>query len=229
MKLSDRMKDRESVSQNKLIKKMPVIIRIDGRAFHTFTKYLEPFDPYIMDAMSVTALETMREMAGCKASYVQSDEASFLLTDYETNETDCWFGYNTQKLTSVSSSIFTAYFNKITYLFYSKLATFDSRAFNLQKEDVPNYFLWRARDCHRNSILSFAQQFFSQKELQNKKLADIHEMLHGINKNWIRDVSDIHKNGYFSIKHLTENRTVSLDNVKPNYEDIFNLLKVYIE
>lgn len=228
MKLSDRMKDRESVSQNKLIKKMPVIIRIDGRAFHTFTKYLKPFDISIMDVMCMAAIETMREIAGCKASYVQSDEASFLLTDYETNETDCWFGYNTQKLTSVSSSIFTAHFNKFDHLFNNKLATFDSRAFNLQKEDVPNYFLWRARDCHRNSILSFAQQFFSQKQLQNKKLADLHEMLYGINKNWARDVSDIHKNGCFSIKDLTENKIVSLTKIPPNYEDIYNLLKDYI-
>lgn len=107
-----RMKEYEYTSRNYLLKKTPVIIRIDGKAFHTFTKRLKkPFD----DILSKTMRDTMRYLCehiqGCVLGYTQSDEISLLLIDYQKNDTDAWFNYNIQKCSSVSASMATAAFN----------------------------------------------------------------------------------------------------------------------
>lgn len=107
-----RMKKYEYTSRNYLLKKTPVIIRIDGKAFHTFTKGLKkPFD----DILSKTMQDTMRYLCehiqGCVLGYTQSDEINLLLIDYRKIDTDAWFNYNIQKCSSVSASMATAAFN----------------------------------------------------------------------------------------------------------------------
>lgn len=196
--LGDRIKKYEGVSRHYLTPRMPVIIRVDGRAFHTFTKGAEkPFDKNIMQAMVLAAEATANEMQGFKAAYVQSDEATFLLTDYDDLETQGWFEYNLSKMISISAATMSVYFR----YFYEgeplRFPVFDSRAFNVPKEDVANTFLWRAQDWERNSLQMYARSFFSHKELHKKNREDIHNMLHEIGKNWTTDLTDQQKNGTF--------------------------------
>jgi tRNA(His) 5'-end guanylyltransferase len=150
-----------------------------------------------MDAMVTAASRTAKEMAGFKIAYTQSDEVTFLLTDFDEFETEPWFGNKLNKLVSISASIFTAHFNSVYQHPKGLLATFDSRAFVVPRIDAPNVFVWRQMDWHRNSLLMLAQSKFSHKELQGKKAADLHDMLHGIGVNWAKDLSQQEKNGTF--------------------------------
>ena len=111
--LGDRMERYEGVSRTYLVRRMPVIIRIDGKAFHTFTKgFQKPFDMILMQSMWDTCKYLCAHIQGCKMAYTQSDEISLLLTDYETLTTDAWFENNIQKMVSVSASMATLAFNK---------------------------------------------------------------------------------------------------------------------
>lgn len=111
--LGDRMKGYENISRIYLTKRSPVIIRIDGKAFHTFTRgFAKPFDKFFMRAMQITAQKLCEVISGCKLAYIQSDEISLLLTDYDTIDTQPWFDNNLQKLVSVSASIATLTFNR---------------------------------------------------------------------------------------------------------------------
>lgn len=95
--LGDRMKGYESVSRNFLTRRVPAIIRLDGKAFHTFTKGMEkPFDPVLTQAMQETMKYLCENIQGCVLGYTQSDEITLVLTDYATIQTDAWFGYNIQ-------------------------------------------------------------------------------------------------------------------------------------
>lgn len=114
--LGDRMKGYESVSRNFLTHRVPAIIRFDGKAFHTFTKGMEkPFDPVLTQAMQETMKYLCENIQGCVLGYTQSDEITLVLTDYATIQTDAWFGYNIQKMCSVSASMATLAFNKAFY------------------------------------------------------------------------------------------------------------------
>lgn len=110
--LGDRMKRYETVPRNFLTRRVPVIIRLDGKAFHTFTRGMEkPFDPVLTKAMQETMKYLCENIQGCVLGYTQSDEITLVLTDYATIDTDAWFGYNVQKMTSVAASMATQAFN----------------------------------------------------------------------------------------------------------------------
>lgn len=111
--LGNRMKGYEDCYRFYLTKRSPVIIRIDGRAFHTFTRgFVRPFDNFLMRAMQETAEYLCKNISGCKLAYVQSDEISLLLTDYDTLNTQPWFDNNLQKLVSIAASMATLEFNR---------------------------------------------------------------------------------------------------------------------
>ena len=111
--LANRMKEYEKRNQYYLQKRTPVAIRVDGRSFHTFTKgFQRPFDDVLMKSMQETAKYMCENIQGAKLAYVQSDEITIILTDYDTLETDCWFNYRTDKLCSISASMATMAFNK---------------------------------------------------------------------------------------------------------------------
>ena len=165
--LGDRMKLFEQVSRYMLPTKIPVIIRLDGKAFHTFTKqFKKPFDEQLINAMQETTKYLVENIQGCVMGYTQSDEITLILLDTLSEKTESWFNNNLQKMVSVSASMCTAYFNKV--LNHDTLALFDSRAFQIPLEDVPNNLVWRSRDCYKNAISSVAQCFYSHKQLQNK-------------------------------------------------------------
>jgi len=162
--IGDRMKRYELASKQYLTRRTPIIVRVDGKSFHTFTRGMErPFDKPLMNAMAGTAGKMVSHMDGAVFAYQQSDEISILLKDWTTLNTEAWFDNNVQKIASVSASLATGYFN---LLFDSdKMAFFDARVFSIPMEEVANYFIWRQQDATRNSIQMVAQAHFSQKQL----------------------------------------------------------------
>lgn len=210
--LGDRMKGNyENRSKTYLVRRMPVIIRLDGKAFHTFTRgFNKPFDDVMMQTMQQTTLKLCQEIQGCVFGYTQSDEITLVLVDYNDINTDAWFDYSVQKMCSVVASMCTLYFNKIfaemvdvfiansdvtpeeekLERVYNKAiekgAMFDARVFNIPVEEVTNCVLWRQQDATRNSISSLAQSKFSAKELHSKNSSQMQDMLmekYGINWN----------------------------------------------
>ncbi len=163
--LGDRMKNNyENISRYYLTRRMPVIIRIDGKAFHTFTRgFKKPFDDILVKTMQETMKYLCENIQGCVLGYTQSDEISLVLVDYAELTTDAWFGNNLQKMCSVSASMTTLAFNKAftrniskqskrlytehieekdaSYIesleiAMNKGAMFDSRVFTIPKEEV---------------------------------------------------------------------------------------------
>lgn len=219
--IADRMKENyEKRARTFLTRRTPVIMRLDGKAFHTFTKGMErPFSKDLNKMMRATTKKLCEEIQGAKCAYTQSDEISILITDYDKLTTDAWFGYAVQKMTSISASIATAEFNSVYPIFYdeenrhaikmsgdrpspipNKTAYFDSRVFNIPREEVNNYFVWRQADWKRNSIQLAGQSVFSQKQLHKKNTSMITQMLwdeHQID--WTK-YEDKWKNGNFCIK-----------------------------
>jgi len=135
--LGDRMKmNYENRQRYYLTRRTPIIVRVDGKAFHTWTKRLvRPFDEPLMLGMVAAAWKTAEELQGFRAAYIQSDEASFLLTDYDKLTTEAHFDYNKSKIESVTASTFTAWFG-CRYSGYqpARPAIFDARAFNIPRE-----------------------------------------------------------------------------------------------
>ena len=225
--LGDIIKEYEFTIENNLTKKIPVIIRLDGKNFHTYTKiFKKPFDVDMIKSMQYSALKLIENIQGAKVAYTQSDECSILLTDYEKIETQGWLNYKINKIISIASSIFTYYFNDIIKQkkpYLNKPAFFDCRAFNIPKDDIANYFLWRARDWKRNSLNQYARIFYSQKQMFGKKQEDVHEMLYAKGKNWIKDLSSVEKNGTFI--YIKKDKTLDkTSDILPNYQDISKLI-----
>lgn len=202
--LGDRMKRYENVPKNYLMRRTPAIIRLDGKAFHTFTRGMEkPFDNILMNAMQLTMKHLCENVQGCVLGYTQSDEITLVLTDYATVTTDAWFGYNVQKMTSIAASIATLAFNDLFFRIITNAddvsgekffkyknkvntALFDARAFSVPKDEVANCLIWRQQDATRNSIEAVGQANFSQKQLHGKSCNEIQDMLFtekGINWN----------------------------------------------
>lgn len=176
--LGQRMKGYEYVSRYMLTPKIPIIVRLDGKAFHTFTKgFDKPFDLKLKKAMKKTALYLAKNIQGCIMSYTQSDEITLVLLDTRHDETDSWFGGNLQKICSVSASMCTAYFNK--FLGVDKLAFFDSRAFQIPMEDLPNNLVWRLKDCYKNAITQVAHCHYSHKQLHRVPTSERLKMIEG--------------------------------------------------
>lgn len=194
--IGNRMKNNyECRYRIKLTRRMPVIIRLDGKAFHTLTRECKkPFDNVFQAVMQYTALILCSEIQGAKCAYVQSDEISILLTDFDRLTTDAWFDYNLQKIVSVSAGIASVHFTSKWGI--ETPAVFDSRAFNIPKEEVCNYFIWRQQDWLRNSIQMLSQVHYSHAQLNKKKSADMHEMLHQKGINWAT-LAPVWKNGVF--------------------------------
>ena len=214
--IGNRMKTYENVTRTYLTRRTPVIIRLDGKAFHTFTRgFAKPFDEVFVKTMQQTMQYLCENVEGCVLGYTQSDEITLVLCDYKKLTSQAWFDDNVQKMCSISASMATLAFNaayrqnvkewnvdcyadmdatclnrsRVQYDKYvSKFdkAMFDSRVFNIPKEEVNNCLLWRQQDATRNSIQAVAQANFSQKQLHEKSCNELQEMLwqeKGINWN----------------------------------------------
>lgn len=228
--IMQRMKaNYEFRSKTFLTRRVPVIMRLDGKAFHTYTKGLnKPFDEGLIEDMQETAKFLCKNIQGAKCAYVQSDEISILITDYDTLLTDAWFDYNVQKMTSISASLATGIFNQKRTIRALKefsedggweyaergalidvcdfidssipLGNFDSRVANYPKEEVANYFLARQTDAVKNSISMLAQSLYSHKELDKCSSDRQQEMCFQKGHNW----NNLHfskKRGSFIVKN----------------------------
>ncbi|MHA1305303.1 MAG: tRNA(His) guanylyltransferase Thg1 family protein, partial [Candidatus Heimdallarchaeaceae archaeon] len=107
-----------------------------------------------------------------------------------------------QKLVSISASLMSVRFSKwLLEMFEIGPAVFDCRAFNIPKEEVCNYFVWRQKDWMRNSVHMLARSVFSHKELQNKKVPDMLKMLQETGMNW-HELEPIYRNGTFLYRRI---------------------------
>ncbi|MFF5261330.1 tRNA(His) guanylyltransferase Thg1 family protein [Actinomadura viridis] len=178
--LGDRMKTYEQATRMVLPRHTQAIVRVDGRAFHSFLRHADkPFDDAIIAGMDAVAEALCAEMSGAVFAYTQSDECSVLLTDFATQNTQPWFGGVTQKIASVAASIATVAFNRVYGIGYDDaFATFDGRVFTVPNEvETANYFVWRQRDAVRNSISMTAQAHFSHKRLHGVTTAQMKDLL----------------------------------------------------
>lgn len=184
--LGDRMKRYEEVTQSLLTPRTPCVIRVDGKAFHTWTKKnscVKPFDETLMGWMTETTKFLCSEISGSVFAYTQSDEISILIKDYQELETQAWFDGKVLKMVSVAASLATGKFNDLCRSSCST-AFFDARIFNVPKEDVVNYFIWRQNDAVRNSVQMLARFYFSHKEMQGKHNDIVKSMLLERGVNW---------------------------------------------
>ena len=189
--LGDRMKERyEDRTRYLLPRRSYTILRLDGVAFHTWTKHLtRPFDSGFARVIDLVAATLCSSIQGAQLAYTQSDEISILLTDFEKPSTESWFNGNLQKTVSVAASIATGTFNSIKWLNielnHGKLALFDCRAFTIADPvEVENYFIWRQKDCIRNSVSSAAQALFTHSQLQGKGVPKMKDMLLDVGAPW---------------------------------------------
>lgn len=136
--LGKRMKENyEQVPKYRLTRRTPVIIRIDGKAFHTFTRgFQRPFDEVLRRSMTRTMEYLCNNIQGCIFGYTQSDEISLVLSDYRKLNSDAWFDYEVQKMCSIAASMATMAFNK----FFSKevYKFLDEKTINAGIEELPN-------------------------------------------------------------------------------------------
>lgn len=189
--LGRRMKrDYEDALRIFLPRRSFIVLRIDGRGFHQFTRDFErPYCRALADALDRAALELCQEMIGCRFAYGQSDEYSFLLTDFEREDAALWFDGNMQKIVSVSASIFTGAFN--AGFPADPPAAFDSRVMVIsQRAEVARYFLWRQLDASANSLNMLASAHFNHEELVKRTTSEKHEMLHSKGVNWAKEPAD---------------------------------------
>lgn len=208
--IGDRMKaNYENRTRISLPRRSYTLIRVDGKAFHTYTKGMKrPFDLGLMEDMDKTAAYLCKNIMGARFAFVQSDEISILLTDFEEVSSQSWFDSNLQKMCSVSASMATSAFNaarlKRVGAEDMKWAEFDSRVFQIpQKIEIENYFIWRQQDTTRNSISSVAQSLYSHKELNGKKSDELQEMIFQKGINW-NDFEPKCKRGRMIIKETYE-------------------------
>lgn len=183
-KMGDRLKMFEGIEAGRiLIPNLPICVRVDGRAFHTFTRGMNrPYDERMSKAMIETMKYLVKKTDAC-IGYVQSDEISLVLSDSK----EPLFGGRVQKLTSIIAAMATAKFNdEIHKSFPDKsLAEFDCRVWNVpNRTEAANTILWREFDATKNSISMAARSVYSDNQLLNKNSSEKQEMLWQKGINW---------------------------------------------
>ena len=198
--------------------RLPTIIRLDGKSFHTFTRGMKrPFDGGFIHMMNLLAIYLCKEIQTSQFAYVQSDEISILLHPYKKLDTQPWFVNEVQKMTSVSAGLASAWLTKEA----GKIAVFDSRVFVLPEAEVVNYFIWRQQDWTRNSISMVADTFYSHKELMNKDSNQKQEMIFAKGVNWGK-LPILHRRGRTILK-------TAVGWIVDDKPPIFNKSRKYIE
>jgi tRNA(His) 5'-end guanylyltransferase len=201
--LGDRMKSYEMVSRAVLMPHSYTILRVDGRAFHSYLRDAEkPYDATFVHDMRTVGQALCAEVSGTRFAYGQSDEISLLLDDTEP-QAQPWFGGVVQKMASVAASVATAAL--IKQRGWNRMPQFDARVFTVPSPtEVANYFIWRQRDAVRNSVSMAAQARFSPSQLHGKNSNQMQEMLwfeHGVNWN---DYPDQLRRGWLVTRSVRE-------------------------
>jgi tRNA(His) 5'-end guanylyltransferase len=223
--LGDRMKGYyEDRSKTRLLRRMPVVIRVDGKSFSTFCKrFVKPFDQELNDMLNNVMVYLCGKIQGAKFAERHSDEISILVTDYDTLQTDAFFDYEVEKICSITASLAATEFCKQLISSQKYLTVredwpiFDSRCFNIPEKDVVNYFYWRHLDARRNSISMLAQSRFSHKQLIGINCKQQQAMLlKEFSINW-NDLPQERKTGFICVKQEKSSKV----NCGPNKGDMF--------
>ncbi|QDT14984.1 tRNA(His) guanylyltransferase Thg1 family protein [Alienimonas californiensis] len=212
--LGDRMKDLERrETDRRLLPRLPILARVDGRGFSKFTRGMErPYDPRMSRCMRETA-RGLVERTAALAAYTQSDEISLLWLD-ETDISTAFFDGRVQKLASVLAGLATVSFNEqvaaVLPTFADRLPHFDARAWAVPtREDAADAFLWRERDATKNSVSMAARAFYSHEELHGRSGREMQDLLMGKGVNW-NDFPPFFKRGVF-LRRIETRRTYDAD------------------
>jgi tRNA(His) 5'-end guanylyltransferase len=208
--LGARMKRYEQVTRGILLPNSITILRVDGRAFHSYLRgAAKPFDMDFIEDMQEVGRALCSDVSGTLMAYGQSDEISLIISD-KTPQSEPWFGGVVQKMASVAAAVATA--SLILQRGTTGLPTFDARVFTVPTwTETKNYLIWRQRDAIRNSILMLGQAYFSHQQLNGKNTNQIQEMLfqeHGVN--W-SDCPDTFKRGWVLTREVRETTVTYID------------------
>lgn len=183
MNLNDRMKYYEKTFiHQQAIKGLPIIARIDGRNFSSFTKnMIKPFDYTFLKCMEETTKHLVKE-TGANIGYTQSDEITLI---WKNNKDGLWFEGKLQKMVSQLAAQATVAFNHNLGLWFAndkelkeKFPTFDARVWQVPSDfEASNVLVWREQDAIKNSISMACHSVFSHKEMLNKNSAEKLQML----------------------------------------------------
>ncbi|MDP3275514.1 MAG: tRNA(His) guanylyltransferase Thg1 family protein [Deltaproteobacteria bacterium] len=205
--LSERMKAYEGAEASRtLATGLPVLARIDGRAFHTFAGDLpKPYDNRLSQLM-IDVMCALIQETGARVGYTQSDEITLLWLE-RTDSEQLWFGRRVQKMTSQLAAQTSAMFNHLLPAYLpekaakrtlASLPTFDARVWSVpSREEACNVFLWREQDAVRNSIEALARAHFSHGELQQKDTQTMTQMLAQRDIRW-GDLPARHQRGTYA-------------------------------
>ena len=225
--LKEKCNYYRSLTDYKLMPNSYVLVMLDGRSFSKIIKkkFKRPFDINFINLMNETAKYICENVQGAKLAFVQSDEISIVLTDFDTPETDSFFGYRLCKLLSIISSLGTGFFNKHVSSDIS-LAQFDCKAWNVPTfNDVYAWFLYRQLDCIKNSKQQVAQEYLSHKELLGMTADDQIQLLKDQEKvNWWTDFSNGEKFGRFIWK---ESRQFTRENGEEYSRNIWTIKEAF--
>lgn len=228
MNLSDRMKLYERLeTSRRFLPKLPVVARLDGRSFHSFTRGLaRPFDERMSNLM-VEVARLLVEETGARVGYTQSDEITLLFYSDDV-ESQIYFDGKIFKMTSVLASITTAQFNRLLSEFIPEksdgLPVFDCRVWSVpSKEEAANVLIWREQDATRNSISAAAQSCYSHNQLDAKDSSAMQEMLFRKDINW-NDYPAFFKRGVYIQRHKITRRftTAEIDKLPPKHNARLN-------
>jgi tRNA(His) guanylyltransferase len=199
--LAIRMKSYEAATGTALPTKSWAVLRLDGKAFHSYSRNLDkPFDYKFMEDMTSLMSFLCRHVGGAVFGYTQSDEISIILHDLSSPQHQHWFGGKVQKIVSVAASYAGANWSVIRGD-VENFGVFDARVFALPSmAEVKNYLLWRQQDSEKNAIFMAASEFYSHKELLGKSGKEKILMLADVGKSWQLDYSDRAKLGAISSK-----------------------------
>lgn len=209
--LGDRMKRQEAAYRSVLPRRTYTIIRVDGRAFHSYLRGARrPYDDGFMADMDAVARALCEEVTGSAFAYTQSDEISVLVSDFATPQTQAWFGGTIAKQVSITAALATAVLNERRP--FGRRALFDSRVFTLADPvEVASYFLWRQQDAVRNSIAMTAQAHFSHHRLHGLSTGEMQELLFTeADVNW-NEQPDGFKRGRVAVRVSGERETTYTD------------------
>jgi tRNA(His) 5'-end guanylyltransferase len=212
--LGDRIKAYEEPSTSRrAFKGQPLVARLDGKSFHTFTKGLKrPYDKRLSDLM-VDTMKALVDRFNANIGYVQSDEITLVWLTTPDSTVELPFSGRFQKLESLLAGFCSAYFNKHLDFYLPEKADqvpyFDCRAFVVPTvQEAYHAVLWRQQDCTKNAVSMAAQSMFSHKYLQGRNGAEMQELMwkeKGVNFN---DYPAFFKRGTFA-RRVKEERMLT--------------------
>jgi tRNA(His) guanylyltransferase len=206
--LGDRMKMYEGIEAGRrLMPLAPTLARIDGRAFHSFTRGMErPFDPRFSAAMVATTEHLVRETGACMG-YTQSDEITLAWHSTDIKSQIYFDGRVAKMVSQLAAQATLAFFREVLTRmpeYAPRLPTFDARVWQVpNRTEAANVFLWREWDATKNSLSMAAAAFYSPKQMHGKHGGDQHDMLHAAGVNWNDYPAGFKRGTYVQRKRVT--------------------------